>query len=86
MIHWLELCASTARVMGSLPGQGTKIPYDTQHEKKKKKEGGRERNTAQLNRPKLIKPLLILHYVPEHPYDSVASSVKWTNTLLSVLL
>ena len=44
MIHWLELCASTARVMGSLPGQGTKIPYDTQHEKKKK-EREREKET-----------------------------------------
>ena len=45
MIHWLELCASTARVMVSLPVQGTKIPYDTQHEKKKKKKREGEKET-----------------------------------------
>ena len=26
MVLWLELCASNARGMGSIPGQGTKIP------------------------------------------------------------
>ena len=27
VVQWLELCASTAGDMGSIPGQGTKIPY-----------------------------------------------------------
>ena len=27
MVQWLRLCASTARVLGSSPGLGTKIPH-----------------------------------------------------------
>ena len=33
VIQWLRLCAGH---MGSIPGQGTKIPYATQQKKKKK--------------------------------------------------
>ena len=36
-VQWLGLCASTAVGMGSLPGQGTKIPQATWHSQKKKK-------------------------------------------------
>ena len=27
MVQWLRLCPPSAGVMGSIPGQGTKIPY-----------------------------------------------------------
>ena len=27
VVQWLRLCASIARGTGSIPGQGTKIPY-----------------------------------------------------------
>ena len=36
MVQWLELCALTAEVLGSIPGQGTKIPQAMQHSQKKK--------------------------------------------------
>ena len=32
MVQWLGLCISTAGGMGSIPGQGTKIPQAVQHE------------------------------------------------------
>ena len=40
VVQWLRLCASTARGMGSVPGQGTKIPtcpWRGQKEKEQKK-------------------------------------------------
>ena len=40
VVQWLRLCASTARGMGSVPGQGTKIPtcpWCGQKEKEQKK-------------------------------------------------
>ena len=37
VVQWLGLHASTAGGMGSIPGQGTKILYATQHGQKKKK-------------------------------------------------
>ena len=37
MVQWLGLCALTAEVLGSIPGQGTKIPQAMQHDRKKKK-------------------------------------------------
>ena len=36
MVQWLGLRASTAGGMGSIPGQGTKIPHAAQQSKKKK--------------------------------------------------
>ena len=36
-VQWLELCASTARGMGSIPDWATKIPHASQHSQKKKK-------------------------------------------------
>ena len=40
VVQWLGLCAATAGVMGSNPGQGTKIPHAVWHgqEIKKKKD------------------------------------------------
>ena len=35
--QWLRLCATTAGGVGSIPGQGTKIPYASWHSKNKKK-------------------------------------------------
>ena len=35
--QWLRLQASTAGGVGSIPGQGTKIPHDTWLSQKKKK-------------------------------------------------
>ena len=35
-VQWLGFCTSTARGMGLIPGQGTKIWHATQHSKKKK--------------------------------------------------
>ena len=31
MVKWLRLCASTAGGVGSIPGQGTKIPQAMSH-------------------------------------------------------
>ena len=36
VVQWLGFRASTAGGMGSVPGQGTKIPQTTQHGQKKK--------------------------------------------------
>ena len=35
--QWLGLCAFTAKGLGSVPGQGTKIPQAAQPKKKRKK-------------------------------------------------
>ena len=37
MVQWLRLRASNARGVGSIPGQGTKIPHAALHHLKKKK-------------------------------------------------
>ena len=34
--QWLGLCAFTAKGLGSIPGQGAKIPQVTQHSQNKK--------------------------------------------------
>ena len=34
MVQWLGFCASTAGGLGSIPGQGTKIPYVMWHGQK----------------------------------------------------
>ena len=34
-VQWLRLCALTAENLGSIPGQGTKIPHASQYSKKK---------------------------------------------------
>ena len=36
-VQWLELCASIAGDMGSIPAWGTKIPHAEQHDHKKNK-------------------------------------------------
>ena len=36
-VHWLGFCALTAEDLGSIPGQGTKIPQASQHGQRKKK-------------------------------------------------
>ena len=36
-VQWLGLCTSTAGGMGSIPGQGTKIPHATLCSQRKKK-------------------------------------------------
>ena len=36
-VQWLGLCASTAGDLGSIPDQGTKIPYAIQKKEEKKK-------------------------------------------------
>ena len=38
MVLWLRLHASSAAGVGSIPGQGTKIPHAMQHSQKRKKE------------------------------------------------
>ena len=40
-VQWLRLCASTARDLGLIPGQGTNIPKP--EKKKKKKSNSRDR-------------------------------------------
>ena len=40
MVQWLRLNASTTWSMGSIPGQGTKIPHDRGSAKIKKKKRG----------------------------------------------
>ena len=39
LAQWLGRCASTSGHAGSIPGQGTKIPYATRPKKKKKNDG-----------------------------------------------
>ena len=36
-VQWLKLCASIARGMGLIPGQGSKIPHVAQNKNLKKK-------------------------------------------------
>ena len=38
-VQWLGLGAFTAKSLGSIPGQGTKIQQDTWHSQSKKKDG-----------------------------------------------
>ena len=46
MIQWLGVHVSTARGMGSIPGQGSKIPQATQcSQKERKKEMKKEKKT-----------------------------------------
>ena len=47
-VQWLRLRASTARGMGSIPGQGTKIPHATWHGQKIKKKKKRRRDRREL--------------------------------------
>ena len=37
MLQWIRLRASTAEGVGSVPGQGTKIPHTKQHDQKIKR-------------------------------------------------
>ena len=37
MVQWLGLCAFTAEGVGSIPGQGTKIPQAVQWDQKKER-------------------------------------------------
>ena len=46
MVQWLGLHASTARGMGSIPGQGTKIPHAAHHGQKKQKQKQKNLNQA----------------------------------------
>ena len=39
MVQWLGLCAFIAEGLGSIPGQGTKIPQAARCGKKKRKKG-----------------------------------------------
>ena len=39
MVQWLGLGTFTAMVLGSIPGQGTKIPQASQSSQKRKKKG-----------------------------------------------
>ena len=41
-VQWLRLRASNADCVGSIPGQGTKIPHATWHSQRKKKERERK--------------------------------------------
>ena len=43
VVQWLELCASTAGDMGSIPGQRTKISYAVQRQRG----GGGEKKSSQ---------------------------------------
>ena len=45
MVQWLRFHASIAGGMGSIPGQGTKIPHATWHSQLKKKKDERELTT-----------------------------------------
>ena len=44
MVQWLGLCPVIAEGLGSIPGQGTKIPQAVQQGQKKKKKKKRERD------------------------------------------
>ena len=50
MVYWLELCAFTAKGIGLIPGQGTKIPVSSVvwSKKKKKKKNLRVLSTQRL--------------------------------------
>ena len=51
VVQGLGLCASTAEVLGSIPGQGTKIPQTVWYDQKKK-------NKKQTKNPHLLEWLL----------------------------
>ena len=42
MTQWLRLCSFTAESVGSIPGQGTKIPQTANAAKKKEREKEKE--------------------------------------------
>ena len=48
MVQWLKLCTSTAGGMGSIPGQGTKIPHTVRCGQKKKKRNFRAKRYVHL--------------------------------------
>ena len=50
MIQWLRLSASTVGGMGSIPGQGTKIPHAARCGQKKKKMEGEILNILQTEK------------------------------------
>ena len=49
MVQWLRLCPSNAEGVGSIPGQGTKIPHAAQPKSK---------NTQTENSPSLLPPTI----------------------------
>ena len=55
MVQWLGFRPFTARRLGSIPGQGTKIPQAAQHGREKKK----KRETGIDHRNHLVQPSLI---------------------------
>ena len=64
-ILWLGLSALTAVGLGLVPGQGTKIPQETEwQEKKKKKKKKPKKNNKQKNPSKIS-------YVPELTGDAL---------------
>ena len=50
-VQWLEPCAFTARDLGSIPGQGTKIPQPHREPIKKKKKCGRFEGKSACRNP-----------------------------------
>ena len=51
MVQWLELCASTAEGLGSIPGQGTKILQSIHCGQKSSKNFFKKENFLQVKMP-----------------------------------
>ena len=63
-VQWLRLRASNADCVGSIPGQGTKIPHATWHSQRKKKErerkekGGKKQTLMTCPNPTVLTAIL----------------------------
>ena len=49
MLQWLRVCGSKAEGVGSVPGQGTKIPHATQQGEKKQTNKLRTKSQREKN-------------------------------------
>ena len=58
VVQWLGLCAFTAEGLGSIPGQGTKIPQATWHSQRIKK---KNRRYVQQLKLWTLRPLTVLY-------------------------
>ena len=55
VVQWLRLCVSSAGGVGSIPGQGTKIPH-TKVQQKKKKGNNQTYKTVRIHKYKSSRP------------------------------
>lgn len=57
VVPWLRFCASTAGIVGVIPGRETKVLHATQHSHTHKKEKGKKKNNNNNWKKKKKTPL-----------------------------